>query len=67
MMSEDLDWTQSLGAALTYQQKDVLIAIQQLRDKAVADNIIKSDDKIKAAAVAVADVAANPQEQGRQS
>jgi len=49
MMSEDLDWTQSLGAALTYQQKDVLIAIQQLRDKAVADNIIKSDDKIKAA------------------
>lgn len=67
MMSDDLEWTQSLGSALSYQQKDVLIAIQQLRDKAVADNIIKSDDKIKAAAVAVADVAANPQEQGRQS
>ncbi|MGO7017302.1 DUF3300 domain-containing protein [Rhizobium leguminosarum] len=47
MMSEDLDWTQSLGEALSYQQKDVLIAIQQLRDKAVADGIIKSDDKIK--------------------
>ena len=46
MMSDDLEWTQSLGAALTYQQKDVLIAIQALRDKAVADNIIKSDDKI---------------------
>lgn len=47
MMSDDLDWTQSLGAALTYQQKDVLIAIQQLRDKAVADQIVKTDDKIK--------------------
>ncbi|QND13798.1 DUF3300 domain-containing protein [Rhizobium leguminosarum bv. trifolii] len=47
MMSEDLDWTQSLGEALSYQQKEVLIAIQQLRDKAVADGIIKTDDKIK--------------------
>ncbi|API51361.1 hypothetical protein BMW22_06720 [Rhizobium leguminosarum] len=47
MMSDDLDWTQSLGEALSYQQKDVLIAIQQLRDKAVADGIIKTDDKIK--------------------
>ncbi|MGK9287039.1 DUF3300 domain-containing protein [Sinorhizobium meliloti] len=46
MMSDDLDWTQSLGDALAYQQKDVLVAIQQLRDKAVADGIIKSDDKI---------------------
>ena len=47
MMSDDLDWTQSLGDALTYQQKDVLIAIQQLRDEAVAKDIIKSDDKIQ--------------------
>jgi hypothetical protein len=47
MMSDDLDWTQSLGEALANQQKDVLIAIQQLRDKAVADGIIKTDDKIK--------------------
>lgn len=46
MMSEDLDWTQSLGEALSFQQKDVLIAIQQLRDKAVADGIIKTDDKM---------------------
>ncbi|OCP35852.1 DUF3300 domain-containing protein [Ensifer sp. LC163] len=46
MMSDDLDWTQSLGDALAYQQKDVLVAIQQLRDKAVADGVIKSDDKI---------------------
>uniref|UniRef100_UPI003F21B473 DUF3300 domain-containing protein n=1 Tax=Rhizobium sp. F40D2 TaxID=3453141 RepID=UPI003F21B473 len=46
MMSEDLDWTQSLADALTNQQKDVLIAIQQLRDEAVAKNIIKTDDKV---------------------
>ena len=47
MMSDDLDWTQTLGEALTYQQKDVLLAIQQLRDKAVAAGAIKSDDKVK--------------------
>ncbi|MFD1328997.1 DUF3300 domain-containing protein [Mycoplana ramosa] len=47
MMSEDLDWTQALGSALAYQQKDVLMAIQTLRDKAVADGVIKSDDKMK--------------------
>jgi hypothetical protein len=46
MMADDLEWTQTLGDALTYQQKDVLIAIQQLRDKAVADGVIKSDDKM---------------------
>lgn len=46
MMSDDLDWTQTLGDALTYQQKDVLIAIQQLRDKAVAAGAVKSDDKV---------------------
>ena len=32
MMSDDLDWTQALADALAYQQKDVLIAIQQLRE-----------------------------------
>jgi hypothetical protein len=46
MMSEDLDWTQSLADALTNQQKDVLIAIQQLRDEAIAKNIIKTDEKV---------------------
>ncbi|CAH0342986.1 DUF3300 domain-containing protein [Rhizobium sp. CECT 9324] len=63
MMSDDLDWTQSLGEALSYQQKDVLIAIQQLRDKAVADGIIKSDDKIKVSQENdnVVIVAANPE------
>ena len=47
MMSDDLEWTQALGDAIAYQQKDVLIAIQQLRDKAVAKGVIKTDDKIE--------------------
>lgn len=47
MMSDDLEWTQSLGSALAYQQKDVLMAIQNLRDKAVADGAIKTDEKVK--------------------
>ncbi|MCA1444906.1 DUF3300 domain-containing protein, partial [Ensifer sp. IC4062] len=47
MMSEDLEWTQSFGEAIANQQKDVLIAIQQLRDEAVAKDIIKTDDKVK--------------------
>jgi hypothetical protein len=46
MMSDDLDWTQALGDALTYQQKDVLVAIQQLREQALADGVIASDEKI---------------------
>ena len=37
MMSDDLDWTQVMGEAITNQQKDVLVAIQQLREKAVAE------------------------------
>jgi hypothetical protein len=47
MMSNDLDWTQQLGDAVADQQKDLLIAIQTLRDKAVADGVIKTDDKVK--------------------
>ena len=46
MMSDDLEWTQAFGDALIYQQKDVLIAIQQLREEAVSKSIIKSDDKV---------------------
>src|SRR6185503_9155463 len=34
MMSDDLDWTQDLAAAVTNQEKDLLEAIQQLRDRA---------------------------------
>jgi hypothetical protein len=47
MMSDDLDWTQTMGEAITNQEKDVMTAIQQLREKAVAEGIIKSDDKVK--------------------
>jgi len=47
MMSDDLDWTQALGDAIAYQQKDVLVAIQQLRDEAVARGVIKTDDRIE--------------------
>jgi hypothetical protein len=45
MMSEDLNWTEALGNAVTYQQKELLEAIQQLRDKAIAQKVLKSDDK----------------------
>ena len=47
MMSDDLDWTQMLGEAIINQQQDVLLAIQQLRETAVAQNIIKTDEKVK--------------------
>jgi hypothetical protein len=47
MMSDDLEWTQALGDAIAYQQKDVLVAIQQLRDEAVAKSVIKTDDKVQ--------------------
>ncbi len=47
MMSDDLDWTQQLGEAAVNQQKDLLVAIQQLRDEAVAKDILKSTDKVK--------------------
>ena len=47
MMSDDLEWTQQLGDAIAYQQKDLLVAIQQLRDEAVAKGVIKTDEKIQ--------------------
>lgn len=46
MMSEDLDWTKLMGDAIVNQQDGVLAAIQQLREKAVAEEVIKSDDKM---------------------
>jgi hypothetical protein len=47
MMAEDLDWTQLFGEAIVNQQEDVLNAIQQLRAQAVANGVIKTDDKVK--------------------
>lgn len=46
MMSDDLDWTQQLGDVVATQQKDVLVAIQQLRDQAVDKGVLKSGDKV---------------------
>lgn len=45
MMGDDLDWTEALGAVVANQQKEMLEAIQQLRDKAVAQGVLKSDEK----------------------
>src|SRR4051794_30656362 len=47
MMNDDLDWTQQLGDAAVNQQKDLLVVIQQLRDEAVAKDILKSTDKVQ--------------------
>ena len=47
MMADDLDWTQLFGGAIVNQQEDVLNAIQQLREQAVANGVIKTDDKVK--------------------
>ena len=45
MMGDDLDWTESLGNAVTAQQQDVLDAIQLFRRKAQAAGNLQSDDK----------------------
>lgn len=47
MMSDDLEWTQLFGQSIVNQQEDVLNAIQQLREQAVANGVIKTDDKVK--------------------
>ena len=47
MMNDDLDWTQQLGDAAVNQQKDLLVAIQQLRDEAVAKDILKPTEKVQ--------------------
>ena len=44
-LNADLDWTQRLGDAVLDQQADVLDAIQQAREEAVAAGYLKSDDK----------------------
>jgi hypothetical protein len=45
LMGDDLDWTETLGQAVTAQQADVLEAIQVFRRKAQAAGNLKSDDK----------------------
>ena len=45
MMNDDLAWTEQLGAAAVNQQQELLAAIQQLRDQALASGVLKSSDK----------------------
>ena len=42
MMNDKLDWTEDLGDAFLAQQKDVMAAVQRLRDKAQAQGNLKS-------------------------
>ena len=42
MMSDKLDWTEQLGDAFLYSQKDVLATVQSLRAKAQAEGNLKS-------------------------
>ena len=44
-MNDDLDWTTSLGTAVTAQQKDVIDAIQRFRRKVYSAGNLKTDDK----------------------
>jgi Protein of unknown function (DUF3300) len=43
MMSDKLDWTQKLGDAVLAQQPDVMDAIQRLRQRAQANNMLASN------------------------
>ncbi len=45
LMGNDLDWTVSLGQAVTHQQADVLAAIQTFRRRAQSAGNLNSDDK----------------------
>ncbi|MEW6268762.1 MAG: DUF3300 domain-containing protein, partial [Thermodesulfobacteriota bacterium] len=45
MMDEKLDWTTQLGDAFLAQQKDVLDAVQVLRQKAQAEGNLESNDR----------------------
>ncbi|PZU94529.1 MAG: DUF3300 domain-containing protein [Chelatococcus sp.] len=42
MMSEKLDWTQKLGDAMLAQQADVMDAVQRMRQKAYANDRLKT-------------------------
>ena len=48
-LSDGLDWTQAMGAAMQAQQADVLAAVQQFRRKAAAAGNLRSDDKLAVA------------------
>jgi hypothetical protein len=47
MMNDDPDWTEQLGDVAANQQKDLLVAIQQLRDEAMAKGVLKSSQQVQ--------------------
>ncbi len=47
MMNDKLDWTQQLGDAVLAQQKDVMAAVQRLREKAQAAGNLKTTNEQK--------------------
>jgi hypothetical protein len=47
MMNDDLEWTEQLGEAAANQQKDLLVAIQQLRNEAVAKDYLKTTEQVQ--------------------
>lgn len=47
MMNDDLSWTQLLGEVAVNQQKDFLVAIQQLRDEAVASGVLETTEQVQ--------------------
>jgi len=51
MMSDKLDWTQKLGDAVLAQQPDVMDAIQRLRQKAHANDKLKTTSQQKVSTV----------------
>ena len=46
MMSDDLDWTYDLGAAVVNQQPDVIAAIETFRDRAYDAGNLRSDERV---------------------
>ena len=63
-MAKNLAWTSALGDAAYNQQKDVMAAIQRLRQEAKAAGNLKSSQQIQGGAAGPADIViqpANPQ------
>ena len=45
LMNRDLDWTETLGDAVVYQQDEVMDAIQQVRSRALAAGNLQSNEQ----------------------
>ncbi len=62
MMSEQLEWTQTLGNAFLAQQKDVMDTVQKLRAKAQGEGYLKTtnEQKVEVKGEAIVIEPANP-------